>query len=350
MPKPVRLCVILLLLAALSGCASPLYYAQAIQGEFEILAKRRPIEQVLTDSGTPPDTKHQLELVLRLRDFASQALQLPDNRSFRTYADLERPYVVWNVFAAPELSLKPKQWCFVVAGCVPYRGYFTRAAAERFAATLKQQGYDVYVGGVPAYSTLGWFDDPVLSTFIHSSEADLAGLVFHELAHQKLYVRGDTTFNESFATAVQLEGVKRWFVKNGKPQEAEVYLEKIKRREEFIALILRHRAHLQQVYASPRSDADKLVAKAGEFAALRHDYAALKTQWNGYAGYDNWFKPGLNNAQLAAIGLYNQYLPGFQKLLAKQGGHLADFYRVVEKLASLPKAQRTQVLRSLSAS
>lgn len=350
MPYLLRPCAILLVFAALSGCASPLYYAQAVTGEVEILASRRPIEEVLADPATPPATKRQLELVQRLRDFASRALQLPDNRSFRTYVDLERPYVVWDVFATPELSLKPKQWCFVVAGCVPYRGYFTRAAAEQFAAKLKHKGYDVYVGGVPAYSTLGWFNDPVLNTFIHRSEADLAGLLFHELAHQKLYVSGDTAFNESFATAVELEGVRRWFQQSRNARETEDYLKKVKRREEFFALVLRHRARLAEVYASKRSDADKRAAKARELEALRHDYALLKAKWNGYTAFDNWFKLDLNNAHLAAIGLYTQYVPAFQALLAQQGGHLTGFYRVVEKIASLPKKNRAKALRSLSAS
>lgn len=348
MPYLLRPCAILLLLAALSGCASPLYYAQAVNGEFEMLAKRRPIEEVLADPATPLETKRQLELVLRLRDFATRALLLPDNRSFRTYADLARPYVVWDVLATPELSLKPRQWCFIVAGCVPYRGYFTRAAADQFAAKLTQKGYDVYVGGVPAYSTLGWFNDPVLNTFIHRSEADLAGLLFHELAHQKLYVRGDTAFNESFATAVELEGIRRWFQQNGAASEAADYLEKIKRREEFFALVLQHRARLAEVYASKLSDADKRAAKAREYAALRRDYALLKTKWNGDTAFDNWFKPNLNNAQLAAIGLYSQYIPAFQTLLAQQGGNLADFYRAVEKIANLPKVNRAQALQSLS--
>lgn len=349
MPYHLRAFAIFLLFAALAGCASPLYYAQAVQGEIEILAKRRPIEEVLADPATPPKTKHQLELVLRLREFASRELRLPDNRSYRAYADIERPYVVWNVFAAPELSLEPKKWCFVVAGCVPYRGYFARAAAERFTAALKRKGYDVYVGGVPAYSTLGWFDDPVLNTFIDRPEADLAGLLFHELAHQKLYVSGDSAFNESFATAVQLEGIKRWFRQSGDTKEAETTLQKIKHREEFIRLVLRHRALLAGIYASNLNDTEKRAAKAREFEALRHDYAALKAKWNGYAAFDGWFAQDLNNAQLSAIGLYTQYVAAFQRLLAQHGGDLAAFYRAARELAQQPKPERDGMLRVLSA-
>ena len=338
---------LLLLITVLSGCASPLYYAQAISGQLEILAKRRPVEEVLADPATLPETRRQLELVRLLRDFASRELLLPDNRSYRSYADLDRPFAVWNVFAAPELSFEPKKSCFIVAGCVSYRGYFARDKAEQFAAGLKRKGYDVYVGGVPAYSTLGWFNDPLLNTFIQRPEADLAGLLFHELAHQKLYVSGDSVFNESFATVIELEGVKRWFQQSGNAKEIEAYRQKIQRREEFTTLVLKHRAHLKEIYASTLIDAEKRMAKAQVFEELRNEYAKLKTGWNGYAAFDNWFKQDLNNAHLAAIGLYSQYVAAFQALLARHGGDLTVFYRDVERLAQLPPDQRTVTLQAL---
>jgi len=341
-----RLFAPFLLIAVLSGCASPLYYAQAISGQLEILAKRRPIEEVLSDPATPAQTRDQLKLVRRLRDFAIQELALPDNQSYRRYADLDRPFAVWNVFAAPELSLEPKKSCFIVAGCVSYRGYFARDKAEQFAASLKQKGYDVYVGGVPAYSTLGWFNDPLLNTFIHRSEAELAGLLFHELAHQKIYVSGDSAFNESFVTVIELEGVKRWFQQSGNAKEAEAYRLKIQRREEFIALVLEHRARLKEIYASSLIDAEKRMVKARVFEELRNDYAKLKTIWNGYSAFDNWFKQDLNNAHLAAIGLYSQYVAAFQALLAQHGGNLAAFYREVERLAQLPPDERAVALQA----
>jgi predicted aminopeptidase len=341
-----RLVAPFLLITVLSGCASPLYYAQAISGQLEIFAKRRPVEEVLSDPATPAQTIHQLKLVQRLRDFASQELALPDNHSYRRYADLDRPFAVWNVFAAPELSLEPKKWCFIVAGCVSYRGYFARDMAEQFAAKLKQKGYDVYVGGVPAYSTLGWFDDPLLNTFIHRSEADLAGLLFHELAHQKLYVSGDSAFNESFATVIELEGVKRWFEHQGTAQQTEAYQQKIKRREEFTALVLKHRTRLKETYASDLSDAEKRLAKMRVFGELRNDYATLKADWGGYTVFDNWFAQDLNNAHLIAIGLYTQYVAAFQALLAQHGGDLATFYREVERLAQLPPDERAVVLQT----
>ena len=337
---------LLLLIAVLSGCASPLHYAQAISGQLEILAKRRPVEEALNDPATSALTKHQLKLAQRLRDFASQELALPDNHSYRRYADLDRPFAVWNVFATPELSVEPKQWCFIVAGCVPYRGYFARDKAEQFAASLKQNGYDVYVGGVPAYSTLGWFNDPLLNTFIHRSEAELAGLLFHELAHQKIYVNGDSAFNESFATVIELEGVKRWFQQSGNAKEAEAYRLKIQRREQFTALVLKHRTRLKEIYASGLSDAEKRLAKMQVFGELRNDYATLKADWGGYAVFDNWFAQDLNNAHLIAIGLYTRYVAGFQALLAQHGGDLATFYREVERLAQLPPDERAVVLQT----
>lgn len=334
----------LLLLAFVTGCASPGYYMHAMSGQLEILNKRRPVEEVLNDPATTPQTRQQLELVQRLRDFASNKLGLPDNRSYRTYADLERPFVVWNVFATPELSLEPKQWCFLFAGCVSYRGYFARDKAEQFAADLKQDGYDTYVGGVPAYSTLGWFNDPVLNTFIKRSEADLAGLLFHELAHQVLYVSGDTAFNESFATVVELEGVKRWFEKHGTAQQTEAYRQKIRRREQFTELVLKHKARLAEIYASDLGDAEKRAAKARVFDELTSKYTALKASWGGQTDYDKWFAQDLNNAHLAAIGMYSQHVAAFQILLAHQQGDLTAFYRAVKKIAKLPQAERENAL------
>jgi predicted aminopeptidase len=336
---------LLLLLAVVSGCASPGYYLHAVSGQIELLNKRRPVEEVLNDPATAPQTRQQLELVRRLRDFASRELGLPDNRSYRTYANLERPFVVWNVFATPELSLAPKQWCFVFAGCVSYRGYFAHDKAEQFAADLEQDGYDVYVGGVPAYSTLGWFNDPLLNTFIHRSEADLAGLLFHELAHQVVYVSGDTAFNESFATVVELEGVQRWFERHGTAQQAEAYRQKIRRREQFTALVLEHKTRLAEIYASNLSDAEKRAAKARVFEKLRSDYTMLKSGWGDYADYDKWFAQDLNNAQLAAIGMYSQFVAAFQKLLAQHDGNLTVFYRLVEEITNLPKTDRDITLQ-----
>jgi predicted aminopeptidase len=232
----------------------------------------------------------------------------------------------------------------VFAGCVSYRGYFAHDKAEKFAANLKQDGYDIYVGGVPAYSTLGWFHDPVLNTFIHRSEADLAGLLFHELAHQVVYVSGDTTFNESFATVVELEGVKRWFERHGTAPQAEAYRQKIRRRGQFTALVLKHKVRLAEIYAPNLGDTEKRATKARIFGELRSDYAALKTGWNGHADFDKWFEQDLNNAHLAAIGMYHQHVAALQKLLARQGSNLAVFYGAVRELAQLPGSERITAL------
>ena len=340
--------ILSLLLATLAGCASPGYYLHAISGQVELLNKRRPVAEVLNDPATSAQTRQQLELVRRLRDFASRELGLPDNRSYRTYANLQRPFVVWNVIAVPELSLEPKQWCFVFAGCVSYRGYFAHDKAEKFATGLKQEGHDVYVGGVPAYSTLGWFNDPLLNTFIHRTEADLAGLLFHELAHQVVYVSGDSAFNESFPTVVELEGVRCWFERHGTAPQAEAYRQKIRRREQFTALVLKHKERLAEIYVSNLADAEKRTAKARVFEEMRSDYAALKVKWDGYTDYDKWFAQDLNNAHLAAIGMYHQHVTAFQKLLAQQHGDLTTFYRSVAKLTKLPRAERERSFRRMA--
>jgi predicted aminopeptidase len=350
MIRALRSLLPLLPLLLLAGCANFSYYTQAIGGQMDILAKSRPIDEWIDDPATKPETRQKLATVLTLREFATRELGLPDNRSYRSYADLERPFAMWNVFATPELSLQPREWCFVVAGCVSYRGYFAQAEADRFAAELKQQGDDVYVGGVAAYSTLGWFNDPMLNTVLRRSETEIAGILFHELAHQKLYVKNDSAFNESFATVVELEGVKRWLLQQGKPEEFQRYQKNIKRREEFVAFVLRHRERLAKIYAANLSDNEKRVAKAHILEELRSNYAALKTRWGGYEGYDSWFTQDLNNARLVSIGLYHQHVAAFQKLLARRGSDLTVFYHAVEEMVRQPKEKRDSALSALGAS
>ncbi len=333
-----------------AGCAKLGYYTQAINGQLQILSKRQPIDALLEDPATDPKLKVQLTQVVAMRSFASKALALPDNKTYRTYVDLDRQYAVWNVFAAPELSLEPEEWCYPFLGCVSYRGYFSEQRAQEFADTLSQQDFDVSVAGIAAYSTLGWFHDPVLNTFLRRPEADVAGLIFHELAHQRVYLKGDTTFNESFAVTVEREGVRRWLTRDGNPAQFERYLARKKRRQQFIELVLQYRERLQQLYASKQSDADKRAAKAGIFADLKRAYQVLKQRWGGYSGYDRWFAQDLNNAHLVPIGLYHEYVPAFQALLREHGGDLETFYRAVEQLARLPEAQRTARLETLQAS
>jgi len=329
------------------GCANLGYYAQAVSGQFQIYSHTRPIEDVVSDAQTDASLKDKLRRVSEIREFASRELGLPDNDSYRVYADLKRPYALWNVFATPELSLQPSQWCFLFIGCVTYRGYFAQEDAEGFADTLRAAGNDVYVGGVAAYSTLGWFDDPLLNTFINRPIPELAGLVFHELAHQRLYIKGDTTFNESFAVAVELEGVRRWLPSNGGPDAFAGYRDRLKRRDDFIALMLKYRAQLEATYKRNFADAEKRAAKKRLISELRAEYQALRTSWNGYSGYDDWFAQDLNNAHFVSVGTYYQLVPAFQALLAQNGGDLPAFYGAAEKIGELPEKERMAALNRL---
>lgn len=333
----------------LSGCAGVKYIAQSIGGQWEVLARREPIPQLLEDPATPEPLKRKLAVSLEIRAFASRDLALPDNGSYLSYTDLKRPYVVWNVFAAPELSLEPSQWCFPVVGCVRYRGYFAEADAAAFAQELQAQGFDVYVGGVAAYSTLGWFDDPLLNTVINRSDTGIAALVFHELAHQVLYIQGDSAFNESFAVAVEQEGLRRWLERRGGAEEMRNYRLAKQRHEEFLALVLHARERLGALYAAPLVEDEKRAGKARIFDELRAEYRALKDRWGGYSGYDAWFAGDLNNAKLASVSTYHQYVPAFQALLRANGGDLAAFYRAAKALGGLPPTQRFAHLQALEA-
>ncbi len=337
--------LLLLLALPLTGCAEFSYYTQAVTGHLGILLNSRTIEQVLDDPATPPETRVRLELAREIREYASQTLKLPENRSYRIYSDLGRPAALWNVFAAPELSLELKTWCYPVAGCVGYRGYFNRKSADTYAADLKAQGYETFVGAVGAYSTVGWFNDPLLNTVIKRSDPELAAVIFHELAHQRLFLPGDTAFSESFATAVEIEGVRRWLTDRGKPEVFAGYMQKLERREQFMGLVLRYRKQLETLYTSSKSDDAKRVEKARVFNDLRTDYAALKASWGGYSGFDMWLIDGeLNNARMGAVGVYHQYVPAFQALLAKLNGDFEAFYREAERISKLASEERTKML------
>ncbi len=330
-----------------SGCSNLGYYTQSIRGQLDLLWKRAPIADLIKRPETPAQLKDKLTRVLRLREFASQTLRLPDNGSYRSYADLQREHVVWTVYATPEFSLELRKWCFPFAGCVSYRGHFSPAAAEEFAAPLRAQNDDVYIGGVDAYSTLGWFDDPVLNTFVRRSEPALAGLIFHELAHQQLYVKNDTTFNESFARTVELEGVRLWLQNYGTPAQLDDYTRNEARRDEFLAVVNHARERLHEVYAAKLSSDDKRLRKQQVFALIQNDYAELKRRWGGYAGYDAWFATQLNNAKLASVTTYADDVPAFQALLKQQNYDFAAFYTAAKKLGELPAAERKDSLQKL---
>lgn len=341
----VRFVVLLCAAAALSGCAVPFYW-QAIGGQLELLRKRTPIEELIEDPSVDSKLRAKLVSVAAIRRFAVDELHLPDNKSYTTYVALDRPYVVWNVVAAQEFSVDPERWCFPFAGCVAYRGFFAREKAERFRQRLADDGLDTYSGGSAAYSTLGYFADPVLSTMINGSEQYVAGTLFHELAHQKLYIKGDSEFSEAFATTIEEYGTERWLGTHGTPADVDRYHQRLSRGADFAALIAAQQARLREIYAS-HEDADaKRAAKRGAFEALLADYSALKTRWGGNADYDAWFAQPLNNAALAAVATYTRWVPVMRARLDARG--LDDFYAAAAALADLGKDERAQQLRDWS--
>jgi predicted aminopeptidase len=342
----VKLVLVVSQIIWLGGCVNLSYYAQAVSGHMELLHRSKPISKIIADPETDHKLRSALAKVIILREFASRELKLPDNKSYTSYADLQRPYVVWNVFASPELSVELKEWCFIKAGCVNYRGFFSETKAKRYAEKLKNDGYDVYVGGVRAYSTLGWFNDPILNTFIGYSETDLARLIFHELAHQVVYVPGDTVFNESFATTVEYEGVTRWFESNGTSAEQVTFHKKKKIKTIFIKLVLEHRQHLQTLFSTNISDADKRIGKLRLSDKLHKQFLQLKTATPELNRYDLWFKQQPNNAQLATVSVYTQWLPAFQSLLVQQNGDMNQFFEVVKEISKLPQNERVSILQS----
>jgi predicted aminopeptidase len=335
-----RLLLYAALMPLLCGCATLRYYSQAVSGQLDLMRRAVPIDEQLARNAVPASLKAKLEAVLRIRRFASRELGLPDNGSYKSYADLGRQYALWNVFAAPEFSLEPVNSCFVFVGCVSYRGYFSEADAQADGAARRAQGYDVYVGGVPAYSTLGWFDDPVLSTFIRYPDAALARLIFHELAHQLLYVKSDTRFNESFAATVEQAGVERWLAQSGSDRDRADYERLQRMRREFVALVLKYQAILEQYYRQDLPMEEKRLGKVQRFAEMEEEYRQLKASWGGFAGYDRWFAGKPNNATLASVALYTELVPAFQALLRGAGGELSRFYAAAKDLAKLPKEER----------
>lgn len=333
-----------------SGCGTLGYYAQALGGHLEIVTKARAVPAWIGAEGTEPRLRERLQLTQRMRDFAVNELKLPENASYRRYADLGRGAVVWNVVATPELSLTLKTWCFPVVGCVGYRGYFDRAGADDLATELRAQGLDVNVYGVPAYSTLGrtnWMGgDPLLNTFISWGEGELARLIFHELAHQVAYADDDTTFNESFAVAVERIGGQRWLEKFATPEVRQADVEAAQRRADYRALTQRTRESLVTLYASAITEAEKRERKAGLLAAMRAEYEQVKaTRWGGFNGYDGWFARA-NNASLGVQAAYNELVPQFERLFENQGRDFDRFYVEVRRLAALPKAERRAALSS----
>ncbi len=337
----------LLLVAVLCGCSSLSYYSQAVGGHVEVMMAARPISEVIADPACDPALRRQLEEVREMRNFASRELALPDNDSYRSYADLRRSFVAWNVFAAPEFSLRTETWCMPIVGCVGYRGFFSEGDAQAFARQLREQGFDAFVGGIPAYSTLGYFNDPVLNTFLRSGTANVARLIFHELAHQVLFAEGDTVFNESFATVVEEEGLRRWLARGDKAQPAPGAATPRMRKEGFVDLVTSYRGKLEAVYASDLPASAKRSAKAQVLAEMQAAYLQAQEAAGAPPVYRKWFEQDLNNAKIASLGLYTQLSPAFEALLKEEDYDLPRFYARVAALATLPYAERHAALNRI---
>ena len=354
--------LVLLLTFTWVGCENLRYYNQAINGQYQILTSKRSITKVLADKETPAEVKQKLRLIVDLRNYAEKNLNLPVKGQYLQYADVHRRFVVWNVYAADEFSLEPKSWTFPIVGQATYRGYFSEKAARTYGEKLKKQRYDVYVGGVEAYSTVGWFRDPILNTFIHNSEIDLAETLFHELAHQTAFAKGDTDFNEAFATAVAEEGLRRWMLSTTNTQAEAEFRESIQRKDQFIHLVMNARRQLEHLYQQqtlastqvaslsvvPAMTTDvKRQRKQEIIDGLRQDYAKLKAAWGGNPEYDGWFSRPINNAKLNTIATYYELVPRFNRLLAKFNGDLPKFYAEVARMAKLSKEERDAILEKL---
>lgn len=345
----IRLIVFLLACLSLAGCTSSAYYMQAVRGHMDLMDRRVPVETVLADPATPPAVKARLEVARDARAFAVTELALPDNGSYTSYVRVDGRAVVWNVYAAGEFSLTPKTWCFPVAGCVVYRGYFHEEDARRYARELAADGFDTWVGGAAAYSTLGRFEDPVVSTMLAWDDARLASTLFHELAHQRLYVKGDSAFNEAFATAVAEEGVERWLRATGREDQLAGWRTVQARTREFESLLAATRSRLEALYASGEPAPAMRDDKAAAFAGLEAGYAKLREHWGGWGGYDRWFDEPLNNARLIPSATYRRWVPAFDRLLEESGGDLRTFYERCEALAELDPAARAARLERLIA-
>jgi predicted aminopeptidase len=336
--------VVLMLALNLSGCGVG-YVLQAARGQWQVVHKRRPLEQVIADPATAEPVRKQLELAREARAFASHDLGLPDNKSYRSYAALGRDYVVWNVVAAPEFSIQPVRWCFPVAGCVAYRGYFHEASAHKYAAKLAARGDDVLVEGVEAYSTLGRFSDPILDTMLSDDDLDLAGTIFHELAHQLIYVENDSDFNEAFAMSVEQEGVARWLAARGRTAELAGYTDRRLAEEQIVSRLAAGRDQLGALYAQSLSAAKMRERKRALIAGLVASIHEYEKSASVRSGYDAWIDQGLNNAHLASVATYFECVPAFQRILSEQNGNLELYYARVRELARGPAAARQALCR-----
>ena len=346
MPKPLNLIVIVVLTALLSACADIGYYWHSTKGHMSIMNKRVNIKTLLTDSEIDPELRARLLLVQQIRAFSIEALGLPNNGSYTSYARLDKPYVLKNLFAAPEFSTRLLSWCYPIAGCASYRGYYDEELLAEFVAELKKERADIHIGEVPAYSTLGWFDDPVLSSFIDWPDYRLAGLIFHELTHQRLYIDNDTQFNESLASAVQQMGTELWLKSQERNDEIAHYRRSIIYRQAVVALIEQTRTELDALYKTKivqsikRDRKQEILNKAID----QHTSLAASLEYKG--GFSQWFGSGLNNAKLATVSAYSGYVPAFLAIMDAQQGNYEAFFDTVEIIGNLPKAKRQACLNA----
>jgi len=343
----VKAALFVLLAIVLVSCETVGYYSQAARGQLTIVFAREDIQHLIERPDLSQELAGKFAKVMDIREFAESELGLPVGGNYSSYVDVEREHVVWNVFAAPEFSVDPVNWCYPIAGCVAYRGYFSQQSALSYAAKLEEDGFDVYTGGVDAYSTLGWFEDSLLSTVLNRADYQLAGLIFHELAHQLVYLPGDTTFNESFATAVEREGVRRWLAKSNKDFNIDAALLDYDRQQQFVDLVGGYRDRFESLYQLEINQSSMRSQKLELQQTLREEYAVLKQQWQGYEGYDGWFSRSLNNAQLSTVASYNDLLPFFAAVFEQSNQDFSTFYAEVSRLAALPEQERDELVAAI---
>ena len=338
--------VIIGLFTVLSSCSSIYYYGQSIAGQIEIFNASKPITTLIRNDQLSESEKSKLQMALTIREFASTELQLPDNNSYRKYADLGRNYVVWNVIATPEFSLTPLQSCFLIVGCLSYKGFFSKKDAIEFGDSLKQKGYDIHIAGVTAYSTLGWFDDPVLNSMIRRNNRSLARVIFHELAHQLIYFENDTEFNEAFAETVAIVGVEKWLKSINEPHTLTEFQAELERENQFASLVSNYKEKLNLLYQNQTDPEYLRKEKELLINQMKKDYQTIQTGWKDHDDYGDWFNSEINNAKLAIVLTYKDLIPDFVRVLDNQGSNLGDFYQYISSLEKCSLPERRVALAS----
>lgn len=333
-----------MLLALITACTDIRYYGQAVKGQTHLLSQRVSVEQLIQDPTTSERLRNRLLYSREIIHFANETLHLNTGNAYQSYVDVKRPHVIYNLVAAPPLSLTPKTWCYPIIGCQSYRGFFDLDMAKATEKDLQSEGMETWLGGVSAYSTLGWFDDPLLNTFIYRDDVELAALLIHELSHRQIYIEGDTAFNESFATAVEQAGLALWLVKDKHEGLIQRHQQQYEQRQQFVDLISQTLEVLRKTYNSHASDDEKRQQKHKIIANMRAQHQQLKENWGGKSPYDRWFSSPINNAKLLTVSSYHQYVPGFLTMLHKADGNWPIFYQLVEELAKKPKAERDSIL------